>query len=580
MNLNRDSYQRISLALLALLVSVMIPQAQTIEQEEYQAFRRKIEEHEVSPEQILTYLEDAKSGPERRKAGYGYLLNGFHLSYQIDEGAKTYYKETERIAIELSDTLLLADTYIEFAFHLKNVSSKRDSSMLMFGKALILSQEIDYNYGIIQSSYGLAFNLMDLGNYLRAMEYMLDISPNVDSLNAPVQKGRLLNNIGHVYMQLELNEQAIQLFKEFNETVENAKSAQVYRLMGKVNLAEAYLKNNQIDLAFRALSEVEKIGKDGFPEPQKTFYYRILGKASLANHDYPDAIKYFNQSNDVKNNNRVNKIINNVGISKAYLGLGDTLISHQVLVRAKRISEELELFPLRESVDLFQSLASSYEFLGNATKALEYSKMHLEAYKRLHNERLVSDFFLKEIGERLERQRKQAEIERQVFDQHLEEEKLRNYVLILISVLIAISLILLILRYRDKVKHTKDLVRINSQIIEQKADIEEKAHILRETNEKISFLNKDLEGQVEKSVSELSAKEHIINTYSHMNSHTLRSPVASIIGLSSLFEVANDEEKKEIMQLILMEAKRLDGIVHDIQDSLTSKEKSIQESEN
>ena len=555
-------------------------QAQTIEQEEYQSYRRKIEEQEVSSQQIQDYLEDIKSDSDQRKAGYGYLLNGFFLSDQVNEEAKTFFKDAERIALELSDTLLLADTYVESAFHLKNVSANRDSSMLMFGKALILSQAIDYNFGIIQSSYGLAFNLMDLGNYLRAMEYMMDIGPNVDSLNSPVQKGRLLNNIGHVYMQLELNEEAIELFKEFNETVKDAKSAQVFRLMGKVNLAEAYLKNDQIDLAFRALSEAEIIGKDGFPEAQKGFYYRILGKASLENHDYPDAIKFFNQANDVRNNSRIHQIINNVGISKAYLGLGDTLIAHQVLIRAKRISEELEVFSLRESVDLFQSLAESYEYLGNSTKALEYSKMHIDAYQRLHNERLVSDFFLKEIGERLERQRKQAEIERQLFDQHMEEEKLRNYILILISVLVAISLVLLLLRYRDKVKHTKDLERINSQIIEQKADIEEKAHILRETNEKISFLNKDLEGQVEKSVTELSAKEQIISTYSHMNSHTLRSPVASIIGLSSLFEVANEEEKKEIMQLILMEAKRLDGIVHDIQDTLTPDEESVEGSEN
>jgi signal transduction histidine kinase len=125
-----------------------------------------------------------------------------------------------------------------------------------------------------------------------------------------------------------------------------------------------------------------------------------------------------------------------------------------------------------------------------------------------------------------------------------------------------------VIRYRDKTKHANELKVINNQIIEQKASIEKQAAILKETNEKISFLNKDLEEQVEATVTELSQKDKIIDSYSFVNSHKLRSPVSSIIGLSSLFNEADEEEKEEIIKLILLEAKRLDDIVYDIQQSL------------
>jgi signal transduction histidine kinase len=58
--------------------------------------------------------------------------------------------------------------------------------------------------------------------------------------------------------------------------------------------------------------------------------------------------------------------------------------------------------------------------------------------------------------------------------------------------------------------------------------------------------------------------------YTFVNAHKLRAPVASILGLISLLEQADQQEQEEILRHLKTCGLRLDETIHDIGRDLES----------
>ncbi len=85
----------------------------------------------------------------------------------------------------------------------------------------------------------------------------------------------------------------------------------------------------------------------------------------------------------------------------------------------------------------------------------------------------------------------------------------------------------------------------------------------------IRAINENLERLVQKRTAELEKKNNALEEYAFINSHKLRAPVASILGLINLFRsISLDDEGKSVVNHLEKSALKLDNIVKSITEAI------------
>jgi ligand-binding sensor domain-containing protein/signal transduction histidine kinase len=112
---------------------------------------------------------------------------------------------------------------------------------------------------------------------------------------------------------------------------------------------------------------------------------------------------------------------------------------------------------------------------------------------------------------------------------------------------------------QEEISAQRDLLsNQNEQLITARSIIEAK-------NREISAKNENLEVEVEKRTAELVEYNKQLEQFAFISAHNLRSPVARILGLGNLFEMAETmQEKHDVLKHIVNTARDLDSVVHDL----------------
>ncbi len=83
--------------------------------------------------------------------------------------------------------------------------------------------------------------------------------------------------------------------------------------------------------------------------------------------------------------------------------------------------------------------------------------------------------------------------------------------------------------------------------------------------EKIHNMNENLETIIQERTKELKKKNEALEEYAFINSHKLRGPVATILGLLNLFNYIDlKDEDREMINHISIASETLDKVVKDI----------------
>jgi signal transduction histidine kinase len=83
--------------------------------------------------------------------------------------------------------------------------------------------------------------------------------------------------------------------------------------------------------------------------------------------------------------------------------------------------------------------------------------------------------------------------------------------------------------------------------------------------EEIRAINENLERLVQERTAELERKNKALEEYAFINAHKLRSPVASIMGLITIFRsIPLDEDGKNVVSHLEKSTVKLNDIVRDI----------------
>jgi signal transduction histidine kinase len=86
---------------------------------------------------------------------------------------------------------------------------------------------------------------------------------------------------------------------------------------------------------------------------------------------------------------------------------------------------------------------------------------------------------------------------------------------------------------------------------------------------------KEADIQREKMTLDITQRNRDLEQFTYIVSHNLRAPVANILGISNLLEVADleDDDKREALMGITSSARMLDGIISDLNAILQEKQK-------
>lgn len=522
----------------------------------------------VSSEEVNKFSQDATEVKDTLKKAYGNLLIGTFLLTEDDAESFQYLQKSEVVAISMKDSFLLANVYIQKGRLHYHKAKYDDSTTSYFNKALLLSLNNEYLKGTIESYKHLSFQAIRKGEFIAALDYQLLAKPYVEALGDDYETGSMTNNIGHIYMRLSLAQEAIKMFEKHYQIAKynDWKKGMIVSL---INQAEAYTNLEKPAPALDVLSSADSLlssVSDTIPimTLYRGFYYQILGKASLINKDYNAAFNAYNRSIEVDPTDKTNRVKCIVGMHQALLGIGDTAKAHLVLLDAELFDQKFPDIHSVVKMELYKNLAKSYDMVGNSTSAVRYHKKHNLLNEKIDDHRILSDYLLKEANQRLEK----AQLQQNLSNERIKSEEQQKYILVLLVLIVIVAATFFIYEFYKTKKFSAVIESKNKLLKQQNVTLEKNAEILSLTNQRITYLNKDLSKEVAKKISTINTKNQVIDTYSFLNSHKLRSPVAALKGISKLFFEVSEKDQKTLMNFLEAEINRLDDIVKEIQESL------------
>ena len=110
-----------------------------------------------------------------------------------------------------------------------------------------------------------------------------------------------------------------------------------------------------------------------------------------------------------------------------------------------------------------------------------------------------------------------------------------------------------------------EILEKNLLLQKQKEEIESQSESLRRLNEQMMEVNMHLDQKVAERTTELYRQNKKLREYSFINSHKLRAPFSTMLGLIYLIKITPSiEEKFKCMDLLEKTAVDLDKIIHEI----------------
>lgn len=179
-----------------------------------------------------------------------------------------------------------------------------DTALQLAQKALYLAQKIKYTEGESRSLGVLAVAFRQIGNYQKALEFLLQKLKIEEDRNSPRNLASVLINIGILYINLEQYNEALVYYKRADSVVTrfNVKDLQYYIAN---NLGDVYERLNLNDSAFnyftRAVAMATALNDDDLKGTSIVglgHIYLKQKKFDLASQSYKEALAYLEASND------------------------------------------------------------------------------------------------------------------------------------------------------------------------------------------------------------------------------------------------------------------------------------------
>jgi signal transduction histidine kinase len=257
-------------------------------------------------------------------------------------------------------------------------------------------------------------------------------------------------------------------------------------------------------------------------------------------------------------------------LSDVYVHQRDYVKASSYVVMATALADTVRANDLQ--VENYERQSAIFDATGDLRRSIEYLHKRNELRDSLYDVNRSQQIARLQVT--FETDARLIENEQLKAARALQDARLRaqSFMIVAISGGLLVSGLLAIVFFRQR----KKIIIVNalltektSEINEQKEEIESQARALKNLNQELQDLNRSLETRIEERTHQLWWKNQKLADYAHTNSHKLRAPVASILGLIQLMERINlPADDKILLEKLFVCAKDLDQITRDINQKL------------
>lgn len=452
-------------------------------------------------------------------------------------------------------------------------------------QALDLARKYNLTSIEIRALTSLALIFNHQGDYSRALEY-LQLALNLHS-NSPDQteQASILSSMAGVYANLKDYNQARNFWQRVLPVYEESgDSSRLASTWGNIGLSYANQGNIKQALTYyrKVLAVTSKDSRcaRGYTEQN-------IGRLLYNLQQYDSASTFLTSALQVATEcqDRILKVGIHIDMASVLQATNRLNEAIEHLTLAYSIAEESGL--TREVSEITLALSGIYEKKGNLAEALKYNKIYVQLRDSLFN--MENVMRVGNLEARFDYELREREQESKAKIIALEQEKKESRLIFYRDIALVITVLMLVITalifgmFRRKRMSNIRLARLNDELSAQKNLISTQANELSMLNVQLGRLNLELEARVIERTrelvvrnAELKLKNDQLEAYAFMNSHKLRAPVASILGLTSLIEMEGIDasERDEIIARVRESTRVLDAIVREISRTLDEPDKT------
>lgn len=380
---------------------------------------------------------------------------------------------------------------------------------------------------------GVEFN--SIGDYNKALEYyysslrLLDRIQRTKKMNEvqdTIQMAGLLLNIGDVYMELSQPDNA---FKKYDSVYKLGLVTDypMLQVIGMMGMGEVFQTKNaferSIDCYLQALNKV-----DDYDFGDKIKILNKLGNAYLGKRE-PDSAMQF-ASGALKLAEEKN---NEEQLPKVYITLGkvyaeESAYNNAIAYATKALGIAQKTNALNDAKDAWYVLVNTYKQMNQPGKALEAYEHYITIRDSVYNIAKANEITRQELDFTYKQQQL---ADKQAYDRNLARQRLFIYGGSSLLILLVLLTFFIYRNYNIQKKYNDLLSR------------EKQRHL-----------------------AHIEAQDTVLSDIAHIQSHRVRGPVATILGLIQIFNRDNpaDPVNKEVIEGLAVITERLDDVVKEV----------------
>ncbi|MEL7004984.1 MAG: tetratricopeptide repeat protein [Bacteroidota bacterium] len=462
------------------------------------------------------------------------------------------------------DSPSMEDVCIGKILYLKSnyfrILGKYDSAQLFISQAKSIFNDLNDSVAISETINLEGTIKMAKGDYEDALFLFMTALEFGKSNHDPLWTAVTKINIGNIYFRRENYQKALSYFLKTLDIYQNTEKifmkikvlnnvGSCYEKLGEWEQAEGYFN--------QALSYAKET-KDGF---SIAFISQNIGHLLVQKKDFEVAKVYFEEALPLSEANN-----DTYGVAYCLLGIG---MGHHGLNEFESARVKLDsAIQMASGIAANDLLESAYKHLykiDSSSNRYADALIHYQKYKALQDSAIwtIKNKHVEEMLVKYETEQKLKDNEILLAKNSLQDERLTKQSFII--ALIIIILLIMAISFHHTRKVNRLLIK-NAQTVElQKCKLEQQAKELQMGNKVTQEINANLEKIVESRTLKINQQNTALRNYEFENSHSIRGPLARILGLVSLFNIDNlTDEQKVLIGSIDNSAKELDDIIKNM----------------
>jgi signal transduction histidine kinase len=468
---------------------------------------------------------------------------GYFLSSENPNEAIKYLDLAIELADEIDNHWSKADALFNKGvalWHLGEISRSDE----YYDRAIPIYRLNNDSLSLIKVFNSQAINFQMKGNvelafetFLRSLELAKKFGDRATIVNT-------LLNIGVMYDNNGDSEKCLQYYKEALQYADEDDKASIALLQSYI--AEVYLNSKNFTKAEEYLNKAIENSEESKDTKSLIWAYSSLGSIQLNKKNYNSAENYFIQSLKLarKTDYKLEIIHALSDLGKFYNLTKNYTKAEEYLLEGKNLAEELN--SLTDMNLIYGELALLHSNNQNYKLAFEFHKKYKELSDSLFlisNNEKIAELQTKQELKQKEREADLLKLENELQKKVITSQKIIALVISLLSIA-SIIFIWMLLKNRNKIIKTKNLLLIKNE------EIENKQNEIAEKNEVLANLN--------------ATKDKFFSIIAH----DLRNPIAAYVNISDMLEQDYDKlsesDKKEIIGQMNVSSKNLIRLLENL----------------